>query len=658
MGGHLVPAFHDWLHMTVGHTLPWAAQFVLATAVLAGPGRGFFREGVPRLLRGGPDMNSLVALGTGAAWAYSTVVLVAPGLVPEAARAVYFEAAAVIVTLVLTGRWLESRARGRTGEAIRGLIALQPRSARVERDGKTTELPLAEIRPDDIVHVRPGERIPVDGVVLRGASLVDESMISGEPLPVEKGEGAEVIGGTVNGAGGFAFRATRVGGDTMLAQIVRMMEAAQGGRLPIEALVDRVVAVFVPVVMAVAALALAVWLVFGPEPRVTFALVAAVSVLIIACPCAMGLATPTSILVGSGRAAGMGVLFRRGQAMQALAGVRTVAFDKTGTLTEGRPELAELMPAEGVGEAELLRLAAAAEAGSEHPIGRAMLRAAEARGLPVPPAEGFAARAGFGLTARVEGRAVLIGAARLMAAEGVVLPAALTDAAAAAAARGRTPVFVALDGRAAGMFAVADRIKPSARATVAALHARGLRVALVTGDAQATAQAVAAELGIDRVLAEVLPGAKAEAVRELRADGPVAFVGDGINDAPALAEADVGIAIGTGTDIAIEAADVVLVSGDPAGVLNALHVARAVLRNIRQNLVWAFGYNAALIPVAAGVLWPAFGVMLSPVLAAGAMSVSSVSVLTNALRLRRLAPVIAPKGARPPQAEPVREAAA
>jgi Cu+-exporting ATPase len=338
--------------------------------------------------------------------------------------------------------------------------------------------------------------------------------------------------------------------------------------------------------------------------------------------------------------------------------VRTVAFDKTGTLTEGRPELAELMPAEGVGEAELLRLAAAAEAGSEHPIGRAMLRAAEARGLPVPPAEGFAARAGFGLTARVEGRAVLIGAARLMAAEGVVLPAALTDAAAAAAARGRTPVFVALDGRAAGMFAVADRIKPSARATVAALHARGLRVALVTGDAQATAQAVAAELGIDRVLAEVLPGAKAEAVRELRADGPVAMVGDGINDAPALAEADVGIAIGTGTDIAIEAADVVLVSGDPAGVLNALHVARAVLRNIRQNLVWAFGYNAALIPVAAGVLWPAFGVMLSPVLAAGAMSVSSVSVLTNALRLRRLAPVIAPKGARPPQAEPVREAAA
>ncbi len=643
MGGHLSPAFHHWIHATIGQTQAWALQFLLATLVLAWPGREFFRLGLPRLIKGAPEMNSLVALGTGAAWAYSTVALLAPGILPDAARAVYFEAAAVIVTLVLAGRWMESRARGQTGAAIRGLIALQPRSARVERDGRMRELPLAQIVPGDVVQVRPGERVAVDGVILRGDSHVDESMISGEPLPVEKSAGAEVIGGTVNGSGSFAFRATRVGGDTMLAQIVRMMETAQGGRLPIEALVDRVVAVFVPVVMAVAALTLAVWLAVGPEPRLTFALVAAVSVLIIACPCAMGLATPTSILVGSGRAAGMGVLFRRGEAMQALAGVRTVAFDKTGTLTAGRPDLVRLLPAEGVGEAELLRLAAAAEAGSEHPIARAVLRAAAARDLPLPPAEGFAARAGFGLSARVEGRSVLIGAARLMTAEDVAIPAALTKAAEAAAGQGQTPLFVAFDGQAAGLLAVADRVKPSARSTVAALKARGLRVALITGDAQATAQAVAAELDIDEVRAEVLPGAKAEAVRSLRADGPVAFVGDGINDAPALAGADVGIAIGTGTDIAIEAADVVLVSGDPAGVVNALHVSRAVLRNIRQNLGWAFGYNAALIPVAAGVLWPVLGVMLSPMLAAGAMSMSSVSVLANALRLRRLAPVMAPE---------------
>ena len=662
MGGHLVPAFHHWVHATIGHPEAWWVQFVLTTLVLAWPGRGFFTQGFPRLIRGAPDMNSLVTLGTGAAWAFSTFVLVAPGLLPEAARAVYFEAAAVIITLVLVGRWMEARARGRTGAAIRALAGLQPRTARVERDGQTQEIPLAAIRPGDIVHVRPGERVSVDGEVVSGTSHIDESMISGEPMPVEKSEGAEVIGGTVNTTGALRFRATRVGGDTMLAQIIRTMEAAQAGRLPIEALVDRVVAVFVPVVMAVAAVAVAVWLAFGPDPALTFALVAGVSVLIIACPCAMGLATPTSILVGTGRAAAMGVLFRRGEALQALAEARLVAFDKTGTLTEGRPELATLMPAEGFGEAEVLRLVAAAEAGSEHPIARALLRAAEARDLPLPQADDFEARAGFGLRATVEGRVVLVGAARLMAAEGIDT-APLSDAADAAAHRAETPLYAAVDGRLAALLSVADPIKSSARDTIAALHRMGVRCALITGDAEATARAVARELGIDTVLAEVLPTGKAEAVQRLRAEASgkgrarVAFVGDGINDAPALAEADVGIAIGTGTDVAIEAADVVLVSGDPAGVVNALHVGRATLRNIRQNLVWAFGYNTALIPVAAGVLWPVAGVMLSPMLAAGAMSLSSVSVLSNALRLRGLRPVLAPVGrSRAPQ--PDRRAAA
>nr|WP_207186548.1 heavy metal translocating P-type ATPase [Rhodobaculum claviforme] len=658
MGGHLIPAFHHWVHTTIGHPQAWWLQFVLTTLVLAGPGRGFFAQGIPRLLRGGPDMNSLVALGTGAAWAYSTLVLVAPALIPEAARAVYFEAAAVIVTLVLLGRWMEARARGRTGAAIRALAGLQPRTARVERDGTATEVPLEQIRPGDILHLRPGERVAVDGEVTSGTSHIDESMISGEPMPVEKTEGAEVIGGTVNTTGALRFRATRVGGDTMLASIIRTMEAAQAGRLPIEALVDRVVAVFVPVVMAVAALTVAVWLALGPDPALTFALVAGVSVLIIACPCAMGLATPTSILVGTGRAAEMGVLFRRGEALQALAEVDLVAFDKTGTLTEGRPELASLHPAEGFEEAEVLRLAAAAEGGSEHPIARAVLRAAEARDLPVPQADAFEARPGFGLSATVDGRHVLIGAARLMTAEGIDT-SPLSATADTAAGRGETPLFVAIDGRLAALLTVADPIKPSARETIARLHAMGVRTALITGDATATARSVAAELGIEEVLAEVLPTAKAEAVTRLRGTGGgrIAFVGDGINDAPALAEADVGIAIGTGTDVAIEAADVVLVSGDPAGVVNALHAGRATLRNIRQNLAWAFGYNTLLIPVAAGALWPVAGVMLSPMLAAGAMSLSSVSVLANALRLRGLKPVLTPRGATRPAPTPRRAAA-
>ena len=640
MGGHMVPAFHHWVHATIGMQASWVVQFLLTSLVLFGPGLRFFRLGFPALVRAAPDMNSLVALGTGAAWAFSSVATFAPGLLPEGSAAVYFEAAAVIVTLILLGRWLEARARGRTGAAIERLIGLQPRSARIERDGAVAEVAVDSIRPGDILRIRPGERIAVDGAVIDGAGFVDESMITGEPVPAEKTAGDEVTGGTVNGNAPLRVRATRVGGDTVLAQIVRMVEQAQGAKLPIQALVDRVTLYFVPAVMGVALLTLAVWLAFGPEPRIGHALVAAVAVLIIACPCAMGLATPTSIMVGTGRAAEMGVLFRRGDALQALQGVGIVAFDKTGTLTEGRPELAALEPAPGFEADDVLRLAAAAEADSEHPIARAILRGAQSRGLAVPAATGVEALTGFGLRAEVEGHAVLIGAARLFDREGIAL-GALAETGTARAGRGQTPLYLAVDGRAAAMIAVADRIKPATPAAIAALHAMGLKVAMITGDAQGTADAIAADLGIDRVVAEVLPDGKVAALEALR-DGAggrgVAFVGDGINDAPALAAADVGIAIGTGTDVAIESAEVVLMSGDLRGVVNALEVSRRTMRNIRQNLFWAFAYNTALIPVAAGVLYPAFGLVLSPVLAAGAMAASSVCVLANALRLRAIRP--------------------
>ncbi|GGG80210.1 copper-translocating P-type ATPase [Salipiger pallidus] len=645
MGGHLIPGLHMRLMESIGQTTLWAFEFLLITTVLAVPGRRFYRVGVPLLFKGAPDMNTLVALGTAAAWGYSTVALLLPGVLPEAARAVYFEAAGVIVALILLGRFLEARAKGRTGAAIRKLIGLRPDTARVDRGGTVIELPTAEVQPGDVVHVRPGERIAVDGEVLTGDSRIDESMISGEPVPVRKGPGDMVTGGTVNGGSAISFRATAVGSDTMLARIVAMVEQAQGARLPIQALADRVVTWFVPAVMGVAALTFLAWLALGPSPALTHALVAAVSVLIIACPCAMGLATPTSIMVGTGRAAELGVLFRKGDALQRLEATGIVAFDKTGTLTEGRPSLVRIVTAEGVDEAALLTRVASAEQGSEHPIARALEQAAE--GPLVQPAS-VEAIAGHGLAAEVDGRRLLIGAARLMTREAIDI-APLAAAHDEVAKAGQTPVLVAEDGRIVAVFGIADAVKPGARAVVAALHEQGLRTALITGDTVATAQAIAAQLGIDHVEAEVLPEGKLDAVKRLRAaHGPVAFVGDGINDAPALAEAEVGIAIGTGTDIAIESADVVLRSGDPRGVVEALHLSRAVLRNIRQNLGWAFGYNVALIPVAAGALYPATGMLLSPMLAAGAMALSSVFVLSNALRLRRLAPALAqPESAAP-----------
>ena len=634
MGSHTFAAMHSWVMHSLGMTLSWSIQFVLTTIVMAWPGRQFYLKGFPALFKGAPDMNSLVALGSMAAWGFSTVALFVPSALPQGTRVVYFEAAAVIVTLILLGRFFEARAKGRTGQAIRKLIGLRPKSALVERNGETSEVAVDDIVPGDLVHVRPGEKIAVDGIVVQGASYVDESMISGEPVPVEKTPDAEVVGGTVNGTGALTFRATKVGGDTMLAQIIRMVEEAQGAKLPIQDLVNRITLWFVPAVMAVAALTFLTWLLVGPQPALSFALVAAVAVLIIACPCAMGLATPTSIMVGTGRAAELGVLFRQGDALQTLSDVQVVALDKTGTLTEGRPELTDLRVTDGFEEAEVLRLVASVEARSEHPIAAAIVRRAEQAGLSVATLDTFTSVTGYGVSATVEGRQILVGADRLMTREGIALDDTSKIAQDLGQA-GKTPLYAVIDGRLAAIIAVSDPIKPTTTDAIKRLHDLGLEVAMITGDNRATADAIAFRLGIDTVVAEVLPEGKVEAIAKLGApDRKVAFVGDGINDAPALASSDVGIAIGTGTDVAIEAADVVLMSGDLNGVVNALHISQRTMRNIRENLFWAFGYNALLIPVAAGVFYPLFGLMLSPALAAGAMALSSVFVLSNALRLR------------------------
>ncbi len=640
MGSHLIPAFHMAIENSIGTQTSWIIQFVLATIVLFGPGRHFFTKGIPALLRGAPDMNSLVAVGTGAAWSYSVVATFLPGLLPDGVRAVYFEAAAVIVVLILIGRWLEARAKGRTGAAIQALLGLQVRTANVIRDGETVEVDVDALAVGDTILVRPGERIPVDGDVIDGSSNVDESMITGEPVPVAKSAGAAVTGGTVNGTGSLTFRAARVGSNTTLAQIIRMVEEAQGAKLPIQGLVDRVTLWFVPAVMVLAALTVAVWLFVGPDPALTFALVAGVSVLIIACPCAMGLATPTSIMVGTGRAAEMGVLFRKGDALQELSNVDVVALDKTGTVTEGKPTLTDVMVADGFDRATVLALIASVEDQSEHPIAEAIVRGARSEGILVPVASGFRSVTGYGVAAMVEGHDVMVGADRYMIREKVDI-SPLIDMEKDLAERGRTALYAAIDGKLAALIAVADPVKSASHAAISALHDRGFKVAMITGDKQETAEAIARETGIDHVIAGVLPDGKVAALDELRAGGSkIAFVGDGINDAPALAHADVGIAIGTGTDVAIESADVVLMSGDLRGVVNAVEVSRRTMSNIRQNLVWAFGYNVALIPVAAGVLYPVFGLLLSPVLAAGAMALSSVSVLTNALRLRGIKPAM------------------
>ena len=618
-------------------------QLALATPVVLWGGWPFFERGWASLVNRRLNMFSLIALGTGAAFAYSVPAVLAPGWFPPVFRGhggevpVYFEAAAVIVTLVLLGQVLELRARSRTGAALRALLGLAAKTARrVAEDGSEADVPLDAVAVGDRLRVRPGEKVPTDGVVLEGGSVVDESMLTGEPIPVEKSAGARVFGGTVNQTGSLVIRAERVGAETLLAQIVRLVGEAQRSRAPIQRLADLVAAWFVPAVVAVAALTFAAWAWLGPEPRLAHALVNAVAVLIIACPCALGLATPISIMVATGRGATAGVLFRNAEAIERLREVDTLVVDKTGTLTEGRPRLVAVEALAGVSEGELLRLAASLERGSEHPLAAAIVGGAEARGLALAPVERFESHTGRGVVGSVAGRAVALGNRRLLE-ELRIDPGPLPARAEALRAEGQTAMFVAVDGAAAGLVAVADPIKGTTREAIERLHAEGLRIVMLSGDSRTTAQAVAARLGIDEVIAEVLPEQKVEEVRRLQQQGRVvAMAGDGVNDAPALAQAQVGIAMGTGTDVAMESAGVTLVRGDLRGIVRARALSQATVRNIRQNLFFAFAYNALGVPIAAGVLYPAFGLLLSPMLAAAAMSLSSVSVIANALRLRRV----------------------
>ena len=657
MGGHVFPGLHHWIAETIGLQTSRLIQWALTTVVLLVPGRQFYQKGLPALLRGAPDMNALVALGTLAAYGYSVVATFAPQVLPAGSNHVYFEAAAVIVVLILIGRWLEARAKGRAGAALRKLLDLRPQTARVLRDGETRTLPAAELVPGDMILLRPGEAIPTDAEVTEGSSYVDESMVTGEPMPVEKTAGDQVIGGTINGVGALKLRVTQTGKDTVLARIVAAVEAAQARKLPIQNLVDRVTTWFVPGVLVAALATFIGWLIFGPAPALGPALVAAVAVLIIACPCAMGLAVPTSIMVGTGRAAELGVLFHRGDALQRLQEVHTVAFDKTGTLTEGQPRLSSIDIVGPHSDGEILGWAAAIERQSEHPIARAIVDAAETRGLDIGEATQFKSHTGRGVEAEIGGHHVAIGTLRLLEEQGIHAAQTAFNGL-PQATPGDTPLFVAIDGVPAARLSVRDPVRPTSAAAIAALKARGLKVAMITGDAQATADEIARQVGIDTVVAEALPEDKMSVVTALKEDGTLAFVGDGINDAPALAAADVGIATGTGTDIAMEAADVVLMSGDLSGVVNAHHISGKVMRNIRQNLIWAFGYNILLIPVAAGILYPVLGVLLSPMIAAGAMALSSVFVLSNALRLRALRPVSSNPITNPLSPQTTQEAAA
>jgi Cu+-exporting ATPase len=616
---------------------PWL-QLALIAPVMFYTGWPIHQVGWRALRNRAAEMNTLITVGTTAAFAYSVLVTVAPGLLPVEVRDVYYEAVGVILTLILLGRLLEARAKAGTGEAIRKLIGLRPRTARVLRDGEETDAAIDEVQVGDEIVVRPGEKVPVDGEIVDGHSTLDESMVTGESIPVEKGPGDPVVGGTVNQTGAFRFRAAAVGSDTLLAQIVRLVQEAQASKAPIQRLADAVASYFVPAVIFIAIAAFVAWFDIGPEPALTFGLVTAVTVLIIACPCALGLATPLSIMVGTGKGAQNGVLVRSAEALETMRRVRTIVLDKTGTITRGEPRLTDVVPTNGFPDHELLRLTASAEAVSEHPLGEAVVSGARERGVRLSDPADFESVTGKGVRVSIGDRIVVVGSRRLLQAAGVET-AGLEEVAAGLEEEGKTAIFAAIDGRPAGVLGVADVAKEEARAVVAALRARGLQPVMITGDNRRTAAAIAREVGISRVLAEVLPQDKAREVERLQGEGgAVAMVGDGINDAPALAQADAGIAIGTGTDVAIEAADVTLVSGDLRGLLTAVELSRATMRNIKQNLGFAFGYNVAGIPIAAGVLYPVIGLLLNPMIAAAAMALSSLSVVTNANRLRAFEP--------------------
>ncbi len=619
-------------------------EFALATPVVLWGGWPFFVRGWQSVLNRSLNMFSLIALGVGVAWVYSTVGLLFPGWFPTNIRMdgglvpVYFEAAAVITALVLLGQVMELRARSRTSAAIKLLLGLAPKTARIVRaDGREEDTPLAQVQPGDILRVRPGEKVPVDGVVTEGSSSVDEAMVTGEPIPVEKHAGERLIGATVNGTGSLLMRAERVGADTLLAQIVHMVSEAQRSRAPIQRLADTVAGYFVPAVIAVALVTFAVWWIWGPEPRLAHAMINAVAVLIIACPCALGLATPMSIMVGSGRGAMAGVLIKNAEALEVLEKVNTLVTDKTGTLTLGKPQLSAIVAMPGFGEDEILRLGASLERASEHPLAAAIIAAAAKKELTLTAVDGFESHTGKGVSGRIDGRPVAIGNAGLLEALKLGLGEPAGIRAEAMRAEAQTVMFVAVDGKLAGLIGVADPIKDTTAEAIRQLHDEGVQVVMLTGDSQATADAVGKKLGIDRVIAGVLPEQKSELVKQLQAEGRiVAMAGDGINDAPALAQAQVGIAMGTGADVAMESAGVTLVKGDLRGIVRARRLSRATMRNIRQNLFFAFIYNALGVPIAAGVLYPVFGLLLSPIIAAAAMSFSSVSVVTNALRLNRV----------------------
>ncbi len=636
---HLIPALghESWVMSDASRWI----QFALSTPVVLWAGWPFFRRGWRSLVTWHLNMFTLIAIGVGTAFVYSVVAMVAPGLFPPAMRPhgavdIYFEAAAVIVVLVLLGQVLELRARSRTGSAIKALLNLAPPIARRVGKNGDEEVPLEQVHVGDLLRVRPGDKVPVDGAITEGHSSVEESMITGEPLPVEKNVGDKVTGGTVNGTGGFVMRAEKVGSDTLLARIVNMVAEAQRSRAPIQGLADKVATIFVPVVVAVAVLTFALWMFFGPEPRLAYAIVNAVAVLIIACPCALGLATPMSIMVGVGRGAQEGVLVKSAEALERLEKITTLVVDKTGTLTEGKPRLMDAVTVEGFDPNELLRLAASLEQSSEHPLAAAIVAGAKAKNLGIEPVADFRSVTGGGVFGRVANKSVLVGKPNFLRAEGVTDLGTLETRAEQLQQSGQTVIFVAVDKKASGLLAVADPVKATTPDAIHELHALGLQIVMVTGDNRRTAEAVAKTLGIDAVEAEVEPQAKSERIRKLQQEGKVvAMAGDGVNDAPALAAADVGIAMGTGTDVAMQSAGVTLVQGDLRAIAKAIHLSRATMRNIRQNLFFAFIYNALGIPIAAGLLYPFFGVLLSPMIAGAAMSFSSVSVITNALRLRR-----------------------